>query len=370
MKEKAEQACRVSVIIPTYNRVKMVGEAVRSALEQSYPDVEVIVVDDGSTDGTGEYLRREFGDRIRYLYQENSGRSRARNRGIEAATGNAFIFLDSDDWLLPNAAEDGVAFLRANPQVEVAYGDGYYTDAQGRRMSRLSEERPAVSRRDFLAVMVLHNLPIAPHAAIVRRRALDRLGGPPWFDEALRGAEDADFWLRLAAAGAPFAEHPKVVCLYRLHDENASSPRHPLWSRRWRSLQRFKRKTYEADFFNTLPLKTRVEFIRQLLVIFYAGQVEEQEAILNAAPFRALPAEAQAELLRRVGLEAILGGEVAAGRRWLERACQRYAQPRYCWTAKLAVGRGIVLRLFVPFYRRLRGWHEIDWEARRRGTQR
>ncbi len=362
--------CKVSVVIPTYNRVQMVGEAVQSALDQSYPHVEVIVVDDGSTDGTEALLRREFGDRIRYLRQENSGRSRARNRGIEAATGDAFIFLDSDDWLLPNAAEAGVAFLEAHPQVEVAYGDGYYTDAQGNRLSKLSDERPVVPRDGLLAVMVLHNLPIAPHAAIVRRRALDRLGGPPWFDESLRGAEDADFWLRLAAAGAPFAEHPTPVCLYRLHDENASSPRHPLWSRRWRSLQRFKRKTYESDFFPSLPLKTRVEFIRQLLVIFFAGQPEEQEALLSAEPFLALPKEAQAELLRRAGLEAILQGEVKAGRRWLDRSCRLCSRPRYCWTAKLALGRGMLLRAFVPFYRRLRGWQEIDWEARRRGSQR
>ncbi len=367
MREK--RACKVSVIIPTYNRAEMVGEAVQSALNQSYPHVEVIVVDDGSTDGTEELVRREFGDRIRYLYQENSGRSRARNRGIEAATGDAFIFLDSDDWLLPNAAEDGVAFLQAHPDVEVAYGDGYYTDATGKRLSRLSDERPAVPRGRLLAVMVLHNLPIAPHAAIVRRRALDRLGGPPWFDESLRGAEDADFWLRLAAAGAPFAEHEAIVCLYRLHDENASSPRHPLWSRRWRSLQRFKRKTYLSPFFPTLPLKTRTEFIRQLLVIFFAGQPEEQEAIIAAEPFQALPKEAQAELLRRAGLEAILHGQVEVGQRWLRRSCELSSQPRYCWTSKLAFGRGALLRSFVPFYRRLRGWHEIDWEARRRGTE-
>ena len=362
-----EQRGRVSIIIPTYNRVGMVIEAVQSALDQTYPDVEVIVVDDGSTDGTGERLRTTFGDRIRYLYQDNAGRSRARNRGIAAATGEAFIFLDSDDWLLPTAVADGMAFLQTHPDVDVAYGDGYYTDARGRRLSRLSDERPPVSPHRLLEVMVLHNLPIAPHAAIVRRRALDRLQGPPWFDETLRGAEDADFWLRLAAAGASFAEHSAPVCLYRLHDENASSPRHPLWNRRWRSMQRFKCKTYRADFFATLPLATRVEFIRQLLVIFFAGEPEAQEALMAEPPFRALPAESQAELLRRVGLETLLQGDVRTGRRWLERACALCGRPRYCWTARMALGGGLLLRFFVPLYRRLRGWHEVDWEARRRG---
>ncbi len=361
-----DELCKVSIIIPTYNRADMVVETVQSALKQTYPNVEVIVVDDGSTDGTRETLERAFGDRIRYIYQENSGRSRARNRGIEAATGEAFIFLDSDDWLLPNAVADGVAFLEAHPQVEVAYGDGYYTDAQGRRLSRLSDERPAVPPHRLLAIMALHNLPIAPHAAIMRRRALERLQGPPWFDERLRGGEDADFWLRLAAAGAPFAEHSALVCLYRLHDENASSPQHPLWNRRWRSVQRFKLKTYHADFFSTLPLATQIEFIRQLLVLFFRGEPEAQQAIIDAAPFQALPDEAQAELLRRVGLESILHGEIKTGRRWLHQACRLHPTQRHCYTARLAFGGGILLRLFVPLYRRLRGWHEIDWEARRR----
>ncbi len=308
---------KVSVIIPTYNRASMVCEAIDSVLAQTYPDFEVVVVDDGSTDGTGEVLRARYGDRIRYFYQENQGRAVARNRGIRASTGEYLIFLDSDDWLLPEALEIQVGFMGRHPEVDVAYGDGYYCDAEGHPLQRIGEERPSVPEGGLLPMMVLHNVVVATHSAMVRRRALDLLGDP-WFDEQLRGTEDADFWLRLAAAGACFASHDGLVCMYRLHGGNATSPTHPQWARRWRSMQRFKRKTLEADFFPTLPLPVRREFIRQLLLLFFDGEFRVQEEILASDRFRALPIAHQAALLYGLGVETVARHrDVERGRRWL-----------------------------------------------------
>lgn len=311
---------KVSVIIPTYNRVDMVQKAIDSVLNQTFRDSEVIVVDDGSTDGTGLLLRQRFGDRIRYHYQKNQGRAVARNWGIRASRGDYLAFLDSDDWLLPHALETQVGFLNRRPEVDVVYGDGYYCDREGNPLQLISEERPLVPDGELLAIMVLHNVIVATHSAMVRRRALDVLGDP-WFDELLRGTEDADFWLRLVAAGAKFLNHFEPVCQYRLHDENATSFSHPQWNRRWRSVQRFKRRVLEADFFPELPLATRREFLRQLLLVFFDDHPEAQETIVRSDPFQALPVSEQAALLHYLGVETVTNHrDLPRGRAWLRRA--------------------------------------------------
>src|ERR1039457_5929793 len=101
----------VSVIMPTYNRGYVVGEAIESILNQTYDNIEVVVVDDGSTDNTQEKLK-EYGDRIRVVYQRNSGPAAARNRGIRAARGEIIAFLDSDDVWLPTILERQVSLLQ------------------------------------------------------------------------------------------------------------------------------------------------------------------------------------------------------------------------------------------------------------------
>src|SRR5262245_46865272 len=104
----------VSVIIPTYNRAAFIATAVESALKQTRPPDEILVVDDGSTDGTDSVLS-EFRPPVRVIRQPNRGRSAARNTGLRAATGDAVIFLDSDDVLMPGCLESCVAALEAHP---------------------------------------------------------------------------------------------------------------------------------------------------------------------------------------------------------------------------------------------------------------
>lgn len=344
-----------SVIIPTYNRAQMVCEAIDSVLAQTFNDFEVVVVDDGSTDGTSEVLRQRYGDRIHYLYQENQGRAAARNRGIRVSGGEYLVFLDSDDWLLPRALEIQVGFLDHHPDVDVVYGDGYYCDRDGKPQQLISEERPPVPEEGLLAIMVLHNVVVATHSAMVRRRALEMLGSP-WFDEHLRGTEDADFWLRLVARDAYFAAHDQLVCRYRLHEGNASSHSHPQWERRWHSMQRFKRNVLEADFFPALPLATRREFLRQLLLVFFDGELEMQERIIKSDRFRALPASDQATLLYYLGVETIVRHRgLAHGREWLRRAVQLAPASRSLGALVLSYPYGLPLswgirlrRLWMP----------------------
>jgi len=343
---------KVSVIIPTYNRAQMVCEAVDSVLEQSFTDFEVVIVDDGSTDGTEEVLRRRYGDRIHYLYQENQGRAVARNQGIQASSGEYLQFLDSDDWLLPRALEIQAGFLERHPEVDVVYGDGYYCDQDGEPIQRISEERPPTPDEGLLAIMVLHNIVVATHSAVVRRRALEELDDPG-FDERLRGTEDADFWLRLAAKGARFAAHGQPVCRYRLHGSNATLRSHPQWKRRWRSAQRFKCKVLEADFFPGLPLWSRREFLRQLLLTFFDGEHDAQGKIVESDRFQALPVPDQAALLYYLGVEAIVRHrDLVHGREWLRRAARLAPARRSRLALALSYPCGLPLSWVISLRRR------------------
>lgn len=112
----------VSVIIPTYNRKESVKEAVQSVLDQNYPKIEVVVIDDGSTDGTTEELVKVFGSAINYFFQENAGVSRARNRGIVEAHGEFVCFLDSDDILVPGSISARMSCFSKDKRCRVSYG--------------------------------------------------------------------------------------------------------------------------------------------------------------------------------------------------------------------------------------------------------
>ncbi len=186
----------VSTIIPTYNRVDDVRVAIASALAQTYPAQEIIVVDDGSSDGTGEVLRREFGDAIRYFYKENGGVSAARNFAVDRASADSvyIAFLDSDDEWLPEKLEVQVEFMRAHPDFGMVLTDMVLMDGQRRAMQMVRRRDAIPVDGDVLRYVVRHPA-LAPATALVTRAAWDQVGG---FDASLRTAEDLDFHLRVA----------------------------------------------------------------------------------------------------------------------------------------------------------------------------
>jgi glycosyltransferase involved in cell wall biosynthesis len=179
----------VSVIIPTYNRAKFVGDAIQSVLDQTFTDYEIIVVDDGSTDNTKAILG-QFKDKIRYIYQENQGVSAARNRGIQAAQGEYIAFLDSDDLFLPTKLEKQIAYLLQNPDIGLVHSSFIIIDEFGRQMAvRVKEESKDMYRRFLLTST------IATSSVIMPRQVIDQIGG---FDTTLSLAEDVDFETRVA----------------------------------------------------------------------------------------------------------------------------------------------------------------------------
>lgn len=196
----------VSVIIPAYNSAWCVAEAIDSALSQTYPEVEVLVVNDGSTDNTLQILEG-YGSRIRVLTQPNAGLSAARNAGILSTAGDFLVFLDADDRLLPAMVERLLAPMLENPGCAVAYGGFYQIDGDGRRFGESSLDRPSGRVFEILTGDGL----IQICAAMVRRSSLARSG---LFDPMLRQIEDRDLWMRLAFY-YEFAFVPEFIAEYR-----------------------------------------------------------------------------------------------------------------------------------------------------------
>jgi GT2 family glycosyltransferase len=194
---------QVSIVIPTYNRRAMLSEAIASVMAQRGADFELIVVDDGSTDGTAEEIDRiaalantENRERVvlRVVRTENRGVAAARNLGIALASAPLIAFLDSDDLWLPGKLERQLAFMRAHPNFTIAQTEEIWMRG-GRRVN------PGVRHRKRAGDIFLDSLRtclISPSAVIIRTELLKKLGG---FDERMVAAEDYDLWLRILAAG-------------------------------------------------------------------------------------------------------------------------------------------------------------------------
>jgi glycosyltransferase involved in cell wall biosynthesis len=197
----------VSVVIPTYNYGRFVTEAVDSALAQTYSPVEVIVVDDGSTDDTRERLAA-YGERVRYIFQKNEGLSAARNAGMSAARGELIALLDSDDGFHPRKLEYQVRYLSEHPHVGLV-GTDCLVDASG-RWPDISTPPPA---RMVTLDDVVVRVPFCPSSVLLRRSCFEEVG---FFDPKVSAAADRDYWIR-ASARAGMACLGGELTFYRIH---------------------------------------------------------------------------------------------------------------------------------------------------------
>jgi glycosyltransferase involved in cell wall biosynthesis len=181
---------RVSAILPTHNRGWILEQAVDSVLNQDYANLELIVVDDGSTDGT-KGLLSIFGDRIAVIHQANRGVSAARNTGIRAATGELIALLDSDDTWLPGKVTAQVTFFSNHPDARVCQTEEIWI-RNGVRVNpgkRHRKQAGMIFERSLALCLV------SPSAVMMRKSLLDEVG---LFDETLPACEDYDLWLRIA----------------------------------------------------------------------------------------------------------------------------------------------------------------------------
>lgn len=205
----------VSVVIPVYNHEEYIRESVESALSQDYDNLEVIVVDDGSTDATPEVLRT-FGSRIRYIRQKNGGTAAALNTGIRHARGSLISWLSSDDVFLPGMIKRQVAELNKEPSFAMVYADFVEIDSHGKELRVV--HCPFLPVGEFAIELLKGNF-INGSSVLIRKGCFEHVG---LFDESLPTDSDGDMWFRLLKNGYEFGHIPEAFVKYRWHSSNLS----------------------------------------------------------------------------------------------------------------------------------------------------
>ena len=206
---------KVSVVVPTYNSAKYLNEAIDSALAQTFKPIEIIVIDDGSTDDTKNIIKR-YGSDIVYCYQQNAGSGKARNTGIKLASGEWIAFLDSDDIWHKDHLLKLTHRLHGRDDIDMVYGAQRYVNVSGVPCVKRYEQNDFPEGWIFSELFQANY--IATPAVIVRRSLFMELNG---FNESeiFRNAQDYDLWLRISANSMILSE-PQVAFDYRRHSSN------------------------------------------------------------------------------------------------------------------------------------------------------
>jgi len=208
---------RVSAIITAYNNEEFIAEAIISVLEQTCPVDEIIVVDDGSTDRTGEIVKGFAYRGIQYLYQPNQGPGAARNYGIQHARRELVAFLDADDIWLENKNQVQVDYLAAHPEIALVSGFAWWWNVS-KNTRRLAGQVPK-NKTSLQHNLLVHNMLGNPSRVLLRKESLQAVG---LFDPEIRWGQDWELWIRFVAR-YNVAVLPVPLIVYRWHPENLSS---------------------------------------------------------------------------------------------------------------------------------------------------
>jgi len=204
----------ISVIIPTYNRCKLLKRAIYSVLQQSYQHYEIIIVDDGSTDATATMIQQVFPE-VHYYYQENSGVSQARNTGISYANGEWLAFLDSDDEWLANKLTHQMDALQQQPDYQVCHTEERWI-RHGMRVNPMKKHQKSGG---WIFQQCLPLCVMSPSSILIHRNVFNQIG---YFDTALPACEDYDLWLRITARYPVLYLPEAQIIKYGGHDDQLS----------------------------------------------------------------------------------------------------------------------------------------------------
>lgn len=248
---------RVSILVAAYNAEQFIGQTIRSVVSQTYQDWELIVVDDGSTDGTANIVKEwaQNDSRIKFLVQSNKGASSARNYAFSHSTGDYIVILDADDCILPDKLELQCKHLDNNHMYGVVYGDTWHCDENLSHIILESKKFPSQHvEGDVFERIILGNL-FAVHSAMVRRECILRVG---LHDESQDLIADWDFWVRVSEF-YKFLYDSTPVAEYRFHRAMSASTDNN--SRQW--LQRFgvAKKIQSMDKYRLLSKCIKSKFM-------------------------------------------------------------------------------------------------------------
>lgn len=330
----------VSVIMAAYNAEPYITHAIGSIVAQTYPYWELVIIDDGSTDGTRRIVENFTADaRVVYISRQNGGAAAARNTGLHHCSGEFVLFLDADDWLTPDAMAILVGLIEKSSETGAVFGDGFLADASGKPFQSLDDYRILVSN-DHLEQFVVSAYIGYLGVVLLRRSALEQLDGP--FDEELYAVEDWDLLIRLAETGCTFLHVRSYVGYYRIHSTNTSSPTSSSYQRRQLSLRRARWKVVNAPYFVDLPERIRYQVYYGCFLTYFSN-CRDQIALVETPGFRLLPTNQQARILYDAGLQNLIdGGDPALAIDLLSIAtqtdptCKHYLTLRLCRSSNLS----------------------------------
>ena len=295
-----------TVVMAAHDTADTVAAAIRSVLAQTRDDFELIVVDDGSTDGTADQVRPFLSDpRVRLIVRDHAGAAAARGAGIAAGSAPLVSLIDSDDLWLPGYLEAMGAALAAEPGASFAYTDAWYLDDRTRRVRRVSAmgyqrppERAPATAAELFTVLTERNF--IYNAVTVRRAALDVVGPP---DTRLPSMIDWEWWLRLAAGGHRAVRVPGRLAIYRRRTASISHDRARVLAGQ-RDLWRLVAREYDLDSDTRRRLEAKAErFERELaglnrpLARLYRAGAALKDALRRRRDYlREPPAELRAAL--------------------------------------------------------------------------
>jgi glycosyltransferase involved in cell wall biosynthesis len=310
----------VSIMMPAYNAELYIGEAIESAISQTYPDWELIIVNDGSRDRTAEIAASYADERIRLVHQENGGESAARNHALSLARGEWLAFLDADDQYLPDHLAVAASYLENHPEKDGVYTDGLHIDPQGNELQSLSSRRRGPFEGWIFEPLVRASDVFGPPLCVVLRRGLIE-EHHLLYDTRIVIGPDWDFFIRYAEF-ANFGYIDQQTCLYRVHLTNITVLTG--LDQRAAYLDLCRQKAIKLSSFDRCSLETRTFVFYDLLVRLLAGKPAEQNEILSWPEFLALPVAEKSRILRLMASQAILQGspEVQEISNWLRTAQQ------------------------------------------------
>ena len=257
----------VSVIIPTFNRKNFVPKAIESVLKQSYKKYEIIIVDDGSGDGTQDYVRSNF-PMVRLIFQSNRGVSAARNTGILHSKGDWIAFLDSDDQWLPKKLEYQINTLSERKDYLVCHTNEIWI----RNGLRINQKQKHQKYGGFIFEKSLDMCRISPSSILINRKVFNDVGN---FDENLRICEDYDLWLRIAAKYPIYFLEKALILKYGGHDGQLSKNLHGIEQYRIQSLEKILGSTDLNDGY----YRAAVKMLLKKILIFKSGLAKRNKKV-------------------------------------------------------------------------------------------
>ena len=221
---------KISVIIPTYNRFNSIGRALDSILDQTYKPHEIIIVDDGSTDGTRELIRDQYPS-IKYFYQSRSGVSKARNKGIVESKAKWIAFLDSDDQWQPNKLEEQKNNLKQNPTILVSHTNEIWI----RNGVRVNQMKKHQKYGGYIFDKCLDFCRMSPSSIMIHKQVFEDIGN---FDEDLLVCEDYDLWIRVTSKFPVTYLDKPLIKKYGGHEDQLSKVKNGIEHFRIQSLEK------------------------------------------------------------------------------------------------------------------------------------